>query len=80
MCTVAFEPNPQHTQHLQSLAANYSTCGIRCSLTHLILSYVSDPRVVAFTETGVSEKDAVGNFAADLTFMEMDIVHGMTAR
>jgi len=65
LCTVAFEPNPQHTEHLQSLAANYSTCGIR---------------VVAFTETGVSEKDAVGNFAADLTFMEMDIVHGMTAR
>ena len=42
--------------------------------------HLSDPRVVAFTETGVSEKDAVGNFAADLTFMEMDIVHGMTAR
>merc|ERR1712106_852901 len=65
LCTVAFEPNPQHTDHLKSLAANYSTCGIR---------------VLAFTETGVSEKDAVGNFAADLTFMEMDIVHGMTAR
>jgi len=65
LCTVAFEPNPQHTNHLKSLAANYSTCGIR---------------VLAFTETGVSEKDAVGSFAPDLTFMEMDIVHGMTAR
>jgi len=65
LCTVAFEPNPQHTEHLESLAANFSTCGIR---------------VVAFTETGVSEKDAVGNFAADLTFKDMDIVHGMTAR
>merc|ERR1711971_1320241 len=65
LCTVAFEPNPQHTNHLKSLAANYSTCGIR---------------VLAFTETGVSDKDAVGSFAPDLTFMEMDIVHGMTAR
>ena len=37
-------------------------------------------RVVAFTETGVSDKDTVGNFAPDLTFMEMDIAHGMTAR
>ena len=37
-------------------------------------------RVLAFTETGVSDKDAVGSFAPDLTFMEMDIVHGMTAR
>jgi len=65
LCTVAFEPNPQHTDHLKNLAANYSTCGIR---------------VVAFTETGVSDKDTVGNFAPDLTFMEMDIAHGMTAR
>ena len=37
-------------------------------------------RVLAFTETGVGERDAVGRFAPDLTFMEMDIVHGMTAR
>merc|ERR1712088_922203 len=29
LCTVAFEPNPQHTDHLKNLAANYSTCGIR---------------------------------------------------
>jgi len=65
LCTVAFEPNPAHSNHLKSLAANYSTCGIR---------------VLAFTETGVSDKDAIGNFAPDLTFMEMDIVHGMTAR
>ena len=47
-------------------------------------TFLDDPhffyRVVAFTETGVSDKDTVGNFAPDLTFMEMDIAHGMTAR
>ena len=37
LCTVAFEPNPQHTEHLESLAANYSTCGIRWSLKLLIV-------------------------------------------
>ena len=47
---------------------------------NLIIYHVLHLRVLAFTETGVSEKEAVGNFAPDLQFMEMDIVHGMTAR
>ena len=46
----------------------------------MIIYHVLHLRVLAFTETGVSEKEAVGNFAPDLQFMEMDIVHGMTAR
>ena len=77
---MAFEPNPAHSNHLKSLAANYSTCGIRSTTIFGNQRHLLRLRVLAFTETGVSDKDAIGNFAPDLTFMEMDIVHGMTAR
>jgi len=65
ICAVGFEPNAKHTEHLQALAANYSTCGIK---------------VVMFTETGVSDKDAVGSFAADLTLKDDAITHDGGAR
>ena len=62
---MGFEPNAKHTEHLQALAANYSTCGIK---------------VLMFTETGVSDKDAVGSFAADLTLKDDAITHDGGAR
>ena len=65
ICAVGFEPNPAHTAHLQAVAANYSTCSIK---------------VIMFTETGVSNKDAVGSFAADLTIDDNDILHDGGAR
>jgi len=64
LCTVAFEPNPAHADHLKALAANYSTCGIR----------------VVIMEAGVGARDMVGTFAPDLTFQEEEVVHAMTAR
>ena len=29
ICSVAFEPNPKHAEHLLSLAESYATCGIK---------------------------------------------------
>ena len=65
ICAVGFEPNPSHTDHLQGMAANYSTCGIR---------------VIMFTETGVSNKDAVGSFASQLTYNDEAAPHDEVAR
>ena len=65
ICSVGFEPNPAHTAHLQAVAANYSTCGIR---------------VIMFTETGVSNKDAIGSFASQLTYNNEAAPHDEVAR
>merc|ERR1712083_1050663 len=48
ICSVAFEPNPKHAEHLQGLAESYATCGIK---------------VLVFNNTGVGHKDTTSSFA-----------------
>jgi len=48
ICSVGFEPNPKHEEHLKSMAEAYAACGIK---------------VLMFTNTGVGAHNKVAKFA-----------------
>ena len=65
ICSVAFEPNPKHAQHLLDLAASYQTCGIK---------------VIVFNNTGVGHQDTTSRFAPFTTLFGTEVGHNAAAR
>merc|ERR1712168_571165 len=65
ICSVAFEPNPKHAEHLQGLAESYSTCGIK---------------VLVFNNTGVGHRDTTSSFAPFNTLLGHEVGQDASAR
>jgi len=64
ICSVAFEPNPKHAEHLKELAANYATCGIKV-LVH---------------NSGVGNRDTTTKFAPFNTLLGHEVGYDCAAR
>jgi len=65
ICSVAFEPNPKHAEHLLGLAESYATCGIK---------------VLVFNNTGVGHKDTTSSFAPFNTLLGHEVGQDASAR
>ena len=65
ICSVAFEPNPKHAQHLLDLAASYKTCGVK---------------VLVFNNTGVGHQDTTSRFAPFNTLLGHEVGQDASAR
>jgi len=65
ICSVAFEPNPKHAEHLLELARSYATCGVK---------------VIVHNSTGVGHKDTTTNFAPFNTLLGSEVGHDVSAR
>ena len=61
---VAFEPNPKHAEHLNSLASSYATCGIK------VVVYMA----------GVGHKNSKSKFAPFNSLLGAEIGYDTTAR
>jgi len=64
ICSVAFEPNPKHAEHLHSLSEAYASCGIN------VLIYMA----------GVGSKDSKSRFAPFNTLLGSEVGHDTAAR
>ena len=72
ICSVAFEPNSRHAQHLRDLAASYATCGIKvCVPTECC---PTPAQVLVFNHTGVGHTDTTASFAPFNTLLGHEVV------
>lgn len=64
ICSVSFEPNSRHSEHLRQLAASYATCGIR------VLVY----------QAGVGHRNTTTTFAPFNSLLGHEVGHDASAR
>jgi len=64
ICSVAFEPNPKHAEHLNILASSYATCGIK------VVVYMA----------GVGHKNSKSKFAPFNSLLGAEVGHDTSAR
>lgn len=65
ICTVGFEPNPAHEQHLKEMEEAYATCGIKA---------------IMMTRAGVGAKNKVSRFVPINTAWGTDLGHDVMGR
>ena len=88
ICSVAFEPNPKHAEHLLGLAESYATCGIKVPGTRtysssaniilmlmivMVMMNILLCKVLVFNNTGVGHKDTTSSFAPFNTLLGHEV-------